>query len=161
MFSSEHMIWKWADWWAELDDWLPYAEDLVREWANQSSDKIKFATEFEIRIASFLLMDDLLPLPAKKAFGELVLDAMFEAKNKKLTIESLRIHPPPPGRKKDKQAFFSRNRAVIELLEKGHQKQEAYKVVANQFHKSQDTIRRDYERYFQRRKKRDDGEIDQ
>lgn len=161
MFSSEHMIWKWADWWDELDDWLPYAEDLVREWADQSSDKIKFSTEFQIRIASFLLMDDLLPLPAKKAFGELMLDAMFEAVDKKLTIQCLHIHPPPPGRKKDKQAIFSRNRAVIELLEKGHQKQEAYEVVANQFHKSQDTIRRDYERYFQRRKKRDDGEIDQ
>lgn len=160
MFSSKHEIWKFAYSWDELDDWLPYAEDLVRSWTNQSAEEIKFRSRFEIVIASFLLMDDLLPLAAKKAFAALTLDVISEADKKKLTIESLRIHPPPPGRKRDKRAIFSRNWAVIELLEKGHQKQEAYEMVANQFHKSPDTIRRDYERYYQRRKKRDDGEIE-
>jgi hypothetical protein len=31
MFSSKHEIWKFALAGDELDDWLPYAEDLVNE----------------------------------------------------------------------------------------------------------------------------------
>jgi len=152
MFTSEHMIWKYADWLDELDDWLPYAEDLVKKWEKQSSDEIKFTRTFEIIIASFLLMDDLLPLTAKKAFANLTLDVISEVDKKKLTMESLCIHAPPPGRKKD-SSFPVRIREVKELIAKGHSKQEAYELVASQYHKSPDTIRRAYERLFKRRKK--------
>lgn len=160
MFSSEHIIWKWANWWDELDDWLPYAENLVKEWASQNSDNVMFADEFQIRIASFLLVDDLLPLSAKKAYAYLVLDTMAETKKKKLSLETLHIHPPPPGRKKDGQATYHRNHAVNALLKEGHPKQDAYNLVAKQFHKSPDTIRRDYERLLRRHKKRKEGEIE-
>lgn len=153
------MIWKFADWWDELDDWLPYAEDLIKKWASQSSEEIKFG-EFEIRIASFLLMDDLLPLSAKKAFANLMLDAMFEAKEKKLSLAALHIHPPRPGRKEDRQAIFIRMSEVFELIKEGHQKQEAYELVAKKHHKSPDTIRREYERWMKKRRERKNGEID-
>lgn len=161
MFSSEHQIWKFANYWDELNDWLPYAEDLVRIWADQSSNEIKFKSTFEITIASFLLMDDLLPLAAKKAFAKVTLDVMSEARKKKLTLKSLYIDPPPPGRKKDRASLFIRMHEVIQLIEEGRQKQEAYNLVATQYHKSPDTVRRDYERYIKRRRKRGNGEINQ
>lgn len=159
MFSSEHMIWKWAYWWDELDDWLPYAEELVNKWANQVGEEVEFKSEFDIRVAAFLLMDDLLPLPARRAFGELMLDTMAEAKKKKLTLTTVGIRPPRPGRQKDRTAIFIRNMAVIELIEQGCSKQDAYELAAKQFHKSPDTLRRDYERYLKRRKRRKSGEI--
>ena len=61
MISSNHAIWKFADAGDELDDWLPYAEDLIRKWSTQSSDEVEFQTTFEIAIAALLLIDGLLP----------------------------------------------------------------------------------------------------
>ena len=48
MFSSKHAIWKFAYAGDELDDWLPYAEDLIRKWSSQNSDEVEFQTTFEI-----------------------------------------------------------------------------------------------------------------
>lgn len=159
MFSSAHMIWKWACQGDGLNDWLPYAEELVNKWASQSDEEVKFESEFDIRIAAFLLVDDLLPSPARRAFGNLMLHTMAEAKTKKLTLTTLGIRPPRPGRKEDRTAIFIRNRAVIELIEQGRSKQDAYELAAKQFHKSPDTLRRDYERYLKRRKRTKPGEI--
>ena len=153
IFSSEHAIWKFANAGGELDDWLPFAEDLVNSWANQSSDEIKFQSTFEIILASYLLMDDLLPQAAKKAFANLTLDVISDADDQKLTLKSLFIHPPPPGRKRDKISYFIRMHEVIKLIKEGHKNQSAYDLVATEHHKSPDTIRRDYERYIKRRQK--------
>ena len=69
MFSSKHEIWKFALAGDELDDWLPYAEDLVNEWRNDT--KVTFNNSWDIILASYLLMDDLLPPIAKKAFANI------------------------------------------------------------------------------------------
>ena len=58
MFSPEHAIWRFVDSGDELDDWLPYAEDLIRKWAVQNREEIKF-DPFQIILAALLLKDDL------------------------------------------------------------------------------------------------------
>ena len=82
IFSSVHEIWKFANGNGELDDLLPYAEDLVNKWANQSGDEIEFQSTFEIALASYLVMDDLLPKAAKKAFPNITLDVISKAAEK-------------------------------------------------------------------------------
>ena len=99
MFSSEHAIWKFAYAGDELDDWLPYAEDLIRKWSVQNKDEIKFDS-FQIALAALLLKDDLLPAPARTAFADAVWEAMNDAFEKKYTLKSLHIHPPKSGMKK-------------------------------------------------------------
>ena len=81
MFSSEHAIWKFAYAGGELDDWLPYAEDLIQKWSVQNKDEIKFDL-FQITLATLLLKDDLLPAPARAAFA----DAVWEAEQVKIVV---------------------------------------------------------------------------
>jgi len=157
MFTPDHEIWKFANTEDELDDWLPYAADLVEKWASQSENEVKFKTTFEIILASLLLMDDLLPPAARKAFAGLTLETITEIENKKVAIECLHITPPPPGRKKDLHARGSILRGVHSLLKTGLSKTEAYEVVAAQHFKSPDTIRRMYERALKRRGNRNRG----
>jgi hypothetical protein len=162
MFSPDHEIWKFAYAGDELDDWLLYAEDLVHRWTGQSHEEVEFGTTFEIILAALMCMDDLLPVSARRAFAKCMLDAISEADERKLTLTALHVRPPQPGRKEDRRALFHRTHEVIELLQKGHPKQEAYESVAKMFHKSPDTIRRDYERWISRRRKKGTtGEIDQ
>ena len=94
---------------------LPYAENLVNKWANQSGDEIEFQSTFEIALASYFLMDDLLPKAAKKAFAKITLDVISKAVEKKLTLKNLSTHAPPPGRKQDKISSFIRMSEVIKL----------------------------------------------
>lgn len=157
MFTPDHEIWKFANAGDELDDWLCYAEDLIEQWASQSENEIKFKTTFEIILASLLLMDDLLPQAARKAFAGLTLETITEIKNKKVAIECLHITPPPPGRKEDLHAKGQILFGVRSLLKTGLSKTEAYEVVAAQHFKSPDTIRRMYERALKGKRKRNRG----
>ncbi len=146
MFSSEHAIWKFAYAGGELDDWLPYAEDLVLKWSVQSKDKIRFDS-FQIILAALLLKDDLLPTPARSAFADAVLEAMNDAIAKKYTLKSLHIHPSKPGRKKmslEQLGFIMLS--VSRILRSGKTAAEAYQEVADKYFKSPDTIRRVFER---------------
>jgi hypothetical protein len=52
MFLSEHAIWQFANAGDELDDWLPYAEALIRKWSDQNNEEVAFQTPFEIIIAT-------------------------------------------------------------------------------------------------------------
>jgi hypothetical protein len=72
MFSSKHVIWKIANIYGELDDWLPHAEYLIGEWSIQNSDTVEFKNTREIIIAGWLLEDDLLPASARAAFARLM-----------------------------------------------------------------------------------------
>jgi len=103
MFSSKHAIWRFANAEGELDDWLPYAEDLIRKWSVQNKNEIKFDS-FQIILAALLLKDDLLPAPARAAFADAVWEAMDDAIEKKYTLKSLHIHPPKSGMKKMAQS---------------------------------------------------------
>lgn len=153
MFSQDHEIWKLA--WAadELDDWLPYAEDLVLKWSAQSGDEVKFVRTFDIILAAFLLKDDLLPAPARVAFAGVMLKAIDEASENKLKLECLGVSPPKSGRKENRTATFVRLHEVKALIQEGKSATEAYKAVAEKHHVSLDTIRRGYERA--RKKSRD------
>jgi len=144
MFTSEHQIWKFAYAGDELDDWLPYAEDLVEEWSTE--EEVVFKNTFDIILASYLLMDGLLPPSARKAFSELIFSVISESKEKKIALKSLHITPPKPGRKSDRNLEFHILRNVIEHLKQGLSKGEAYELVSLKYFKSTDTVRRMFER---------------
>jgi hypothetical protein len=151
VFSSEHAIWKFADAGDELDDWLPYAEDLVLKWTVQSKDEIKFDS-FQIILATLLLKDDLLPASARAAFADAVWEAMNDAMKHKYTLKSLHIHPPRPGRKETPRSelgfiLFS----VNSIIRSGKSATQAFQEVSDKCCKSPDTIRRIYERQMKAR----------
>lgn len=150
MFSSQHAIWKYANAADKLDDWLPYAEDLVQKWATQSSDEVKFPGALEVYLASLLLEDDLLPASARVAFATLMLKVINEASARKLRIDCLGISPPKSGRKEDRMAKLFTFREVRLLIQKGMSASEAYAAVAEKRCKSPETIRRDYERMMKK-----------
>jgi len=157
MFLPEHAIWKFANAGDELNDWLPYAEDLIRKWSVQNKDEIKFDS-FQIILATLLLKDDLLPAPARAAFADAVWDATSEAIKKKYTLKSLHVYPPKPGRKKMASSrlwfiVFS----VNGIIRSGKTATQAYQEMADECFRSPDTIRRIYERHNKKSKKR--GEI--
>lgn len=154
MFSSNHAIWKFANAGDELDDWLPYAEELVQEWSTKNHDEVKLQGTFEIIIAAFLLIDDLLPAAAKAAFAKVMLATIDEASNKKLHLKSLSITPPRPGRKENRTGTFIKCLEVKALIQDGKTTTEAYKMVAEKYFKSPDTIRREYERIVKKQTKR-------
>jgi hypothetical protein len=162
MFSSEHAIWKFANAGDELDDWLPYAEELVRKWSAQNSDEVKFPNTFDIILAAFLLKDDLLPASARVAFAKLMLETVDEATSNKLRIISLDIYPPKPGRKKNRGETYFRLGEVKALIQKGKTATDAYKLVAEKHFKSPETIRREYERFVKKmgKLKETGGKID-
>lgn len=154
MFSSKHAIWKFANAGDELDDFLPYAEDLVREWSVQDSKEVRFQGTFDIILAALLLEDDLLPVSARVAFSKLMLETIDEAGSNKLSIKCLHIHPPKPGRKENRTEAFIKFHEVRTLIQEGKTATEAYKVVAEKHFKSPNTIRRDYERMVKNARKR-------
>lgn len=157
MFSSEHAIWKFAYAGGELDDWLPYAEDLIQKWSVQNKDEIKFDS-FQITLATLLLKDDLLPAPARAAFADAVWEAMKDAFKKKYTLKSLHIHPPKPGMKNmtlERLGFIMCS--VSRIIRSGKNATQAYQEVADKCFVSPDTIRRVYERQKKKSQKR--GEI--
>ena len=161
MFSSKHAIWQFAYAGDELDDWLSYAEGLVRKWSVQNSNEIAFQNTFDIILAALLLKDDLLPDSARAALAEVMLNTISEAGINKFRIKCLHIEPPKPGRKKARSTTGHRLSEVYSLLKKGVSTTQAYKVVAEMHFKSPDTIRREYERHFsEERKRKEAGEND-
>ena len=153
MFTQDHKIW-WFAWQGDrVDDWLPVAEELVEKWSAQSQDEIKFESTFHIILASMLLHDNLLPDSARKAFADLTLDIIDEAGEKDLQIDALQISPPARGRKKNQSEIIRRSRDVLDHVEKGKSKTEAYELVGKKYSKSPETIRRDFERLQKERLK--------
>lgn len=150
MFSSEHAIWKFASGGDELDDWLPFAEDLIMTWSTQKVGEVKFLNTFEIILAAYLLEDDLLPASARAAFAKLMLETIDETRINKLRVRCLYVSPKAPGRNKDATGAFFRFREVKALIQEGMTKSEAYAVVAKKLFKSPDTIRREYERMIKK-----------
>ena len=153
VFRPHHAIYKFADYYDELEDYLPYAESLI-EWWSSCDSPVNFTTTFDIQIAVLLLHDDLLPEPAIRGLGVCIWAAIGEARDKRYSIEALQITPPPPGRKRD-DSMLSYCWGVRELLEEGASKTKAYAAIAEKHSKSPDTIRRAFERA--EKKKRDRG----
>lgn len=146
IFRPEHEFYKAAIAADQLDDWLPHAEYLIGKWAEQKSEDVKFASTWKIIIAASALRDNLLPVSARVALCEVLFKVILEAESKKLDLASLHISPPKPGRKSDRNLTFSRVQKVMTLLREGKTTTEAYDLVAEEYCKSPDTIRREYER---------------
>jgi hypothetical protein len=159
MFLPTHEIWKFAHAGDELDDWLPYAKDLVEKWSRQNKDEVKFNTTFEIIIGAYLLKDDLLPASAKAAFAEIMFNVIAEAQTLKSGFKSLHIPPTKPGRKESRRDTWRRLRGVYDLIREGCTATEAYNLIAEKEFKSPETIRREYERFNKknRERKKDGG----
>ncbi len=145
MFTSEHQLWHFANYGDELDDWLLYAEDLVKQWSIEKD--VVFKDTFQIIIASYLLMDDLLPSSARISFSQLMLDTISESIDKKIAMKQLMINKPNRGRKKRSRADeFIILHDVCTYLKQGSSKTNAYSLVSKKHFKSPDTIRRMFER---------------
>lgn len=160
MFTSEHEFWKTACAAGQLDDWLPYAEELIRKWASQESDEVEFSSTWEVLIAISALKDDLLPASARVAISELMNKVIDEARTKNIRLDCLHIAPAKPGRKSDRIQVFWRFNEVKELLRQGSTTAEAYEIVARKYFKSPDTIRREFERSKKKNQKNANGKID-
>lgn len=154
LFKSEHMIWQYAYYHDELDDILPHVEYLIGEWEvrEYQDDQPFFKNQEEIRIASFLLHDDLLPDVARKAFSILMVGSMMEANDKQVYLESLYVTPPKRGRKTSKEVRHRRFEVHRLINNDGLLPMKAYKKIADKYYVSLDTIRRDYERALKNRK---------
>ena len=102
MLTSDHETWKVANAVGELDELIPFIEDLIKKWSSQYKNEVKFTSASQITIAAYLLKDGLLPHSARFAFAEALLNAMNEADTKKYRLKSLFIGPGRSGRKEDK-----------------------------------------------------------
>lgn len=145
MLTSEHLLVKIAYARGEdVDNWVTAAENIIDKCS--TSEEVVFGNTFDIQLASFLLIDNLLPLPGVKALSNVMFNVIQESYEKKYTMESLYITPPKSGRKENKIFLRIVFHEVREHLEKGLSKKEAYMLVAEKHSKSPDTIRRIVER---------------
>jgi len=153
LFNPEHMIWQYANYHDELDDILPNVEYLIGQWEAREYETGQpfFKDRREIHMASLLLHDDLLPDAARKAFSYLMLDAIIEADDKKIKLQSLYVSPPKRGRKSSVNLLGRRFETHRLINKEGCSASEAYKKIADKHCVSVDTIRRDYERNIKKR----------
>jgi len=71
----------------------------------------------------------------------------------------MKMSPAQPGRKASRQALSIRLFTVKDYLKSGLSKQEAYHKTSEKFHKSPDTIRREFERAMKKSKQNRKGKI--
>lgn len=157
-FHMGTMIYKFAYYHDELDEWLSFAEELIERWESMTFDHKKsdeaeylksfFTIPFEFRLATFMLMDNFLPESARIAYGYSILDAQLFLKDKNVICPSLHIEAKPKGRKRNHKEKLARGRLVIELIKEDKPLKEVYETVAEKFNKSPETIRREYERWY-------------
>lgn len=160
-FPRDGLLWSFANYWGEFDI-LDYAESLLESWEDyrlsayrpyDSPDFSIFKNEYQIRLALMMSVDGVLPQDVDKALSMLMLSAMREANDNKYKLETLHLRPPPRGRKEDWAKRFSMVRSVIDLLNNGTKKKEAYEKVGLDMNVSPETVRRSYERMMKSRKK--------
>jgi len=156
-FEPEHLICKYDDYHAsngliDAGEYALYAYFLLEEWSNRVYEEGKpfFGDQHEIRIASFLLHDDLLPEAARKAFALLMLETMYDATERKVKFNPLFIEPPPRGRVRDSLKQYARYSEVGALRVAGQTLKKASELVAEKHNVSPETIRREYNRLKKR-----------
>ena len=136
---------------ARPDDFHTSLENIFDNWHIQTDfEEYKFSDPFELFLAAIFLEESppLLPSHVKKAVGSTLKQAITESSDKKYTMESLYVFPPKPSRKKGDRYRRSIIYSVGRLIRvEGWNRQSAYQKIAEQNHKSPDTIRRIYERH--------------
>ncbi len=158
-FTHDTMTFKFAYQNNEIEDWLTFANDLIERRESMSfdikqSDKIDylktfFTQPFEFRLATFMLMNRLLPDSARQAYGFCIIKSQFILKDKKVVCPSLFVNGQTKGRKGIHKEKLNRNRIVIEMIKQGKPLKEVCELVADKYNKSPDTIRREHERWYQ------------
>ena len=101
-----------------------------------------------------MLADGILPTEASHAFGLKSVEILCELLEKKYKLDCLGITSPSRGRKTEKNNHLLIIRNVASLKLQGHSATDAYRHVAQKQHKSEDTIRRIYERHNKDNKNR-------
>jgi hypothetical protein len=152
LFYPNHLIWQYADYHEEINELLPEIEELVSDWAaiqyNDGNVSDFFKTEYEIRLASFLAYDNLLPIEARKAFSMLPLLCLQENESKSYISKALMMKGKRKGRKrgfKDGQRIRDVEKTISD--NPNLTKTKVYEIVADKHCVSSVTIRRTFERY--------------
>lgn len=150
----------WKAAWSSKDpgDVLSHMDYLLSEW-QESEIIVEFENPWQIIIASLFLTDGILPLQARKGLANTILNTIGECSEKRFKVDSLKIKPDKPGRKKDSETQWNMLHQTHSLIKEGLPKQESYELVAKKFHKSPDTVRRAYERAIKRRANKPTGKI--
>ena len=109
--------------------------------------KLFFKDEDDFYIAGLLLIDGLLPIQAREAYVQCVINTQAFLSDKKVVCEDLFVMPSKRGRKSIKNEMIQRIKDVQKAMDTGLSITESYKLVASKYNRSIDTIRRDFERY--------------
>jgi hypothetical protein len=155
-FNEEMMIWQYALYHDKLDDYLEHASQLIIEWTDSLIDislfkkapHTFFRSELDFQIALYLLNDGLLPLNAQMILANAVLLGRFNLISRNIKCEMLKVSKEKKAGRPSEKAKFTRSKDVLKLLELGFPRSEAYEQVAVQYCKSNDTIRRAFERHI-------------
>jgi hypothetical protein len=148
------MIWQYAWYHDELDHYLSHAEQLLIQWSVPNLDTSSFEGEphaffsnpEDFQFALYLLHDDLLPIGVQKLVCLAILSGRAQLREKKTYNEYLMVGSKvKPGRPRE-PIVRRRTNQVIKLIKEGVTKTKAIEQVAEEYHKSKDTIRREYER---------------
>ncbi|MEP7703501.1 hypothetical protein [Paraglaciecola sp. 25GB23A] len=115
----------------------------------EESDPKKYCLGFdELLVITVLNYEQKLPIELQKTLSLILIEGLTEIIKKKYKVDSFFIKPPVRGRVKNDNLKFKMLRDVFSHLERGIQKMDAFKIVADKNSKSVDTIRRMYERYL-------------
>jgi hypothetical protein len=157
-YHKDTMIFQFALMNDEIEDWLAFTDGLIEKWESMTFDSSKlsddnylysfFKNSFEFRLATLLMMDGLLPESARIAYGTSIVEAQYDLKNKKIVCPNIFVNGDKRGRKSSHRNKIKRIKDVRFKIEQGVSLKQTYQEVANKYHKSTDTIRRDYERWY-------------
>jgi hypothetical protein len=138
----KRIMWGFSD----PDDLVTPLENLHEKLSSSRPQDIQFDSDYEIFLALLMMADGVLPSQAYKSLAKTFMRAFDEIARKKYTVDVLGINPPSRGRKstsdRDQLICF----LVGRLRSEGISICEAYRQVAEEYHLSEDTIRRIYER---------------
>jgi hypothetical protein len=154
IFKEDMMIWQYGDYQNDIHEYLAYVEGLLDEWNELQIDldvylsepSSFFRSEFEFKVATFLLHDGLLPHKIQKIMAYAIMNSRLDLESRNIKFDILKVSKKAKvGRPKDK-SLLTRDSEVLYFLELGLSKTEAYKQVASKHFKSPDTIRRGFEK---------------
>lgn len=144
------------------DEALYIAGNLFEEWSSVEPDKApRELLRHEIYYMTAMLVDCVLPVKGAQALGIAFMGAMKEIKEKKYTVDALKMAPPRPGRKQDPAIKMKIFQEVGQRLQRGGSKTKAYEDVATLLRKSPAHVRKVWEALEKKRrlKKGDMGKI--
>ncbi|WNC71449.1 hypothetical protein RGQ13_15150 [Thalassotalea psychrophila] len=125
----------------------------LKHWATltfnyESPNLDEFFPDDSFSFATALLAKGNLPLEAGKAYAHAVMEASQELIRKKRTAPF--INPSKKAGNKAKPDVLRRVFKCMRLISSGMMEKEAWELVANEDHRSVDTVRLEYQKYIKR-----------